>query len=265
MLSESQRATFERDGIVKLDPVFGPDDAGRMQDAIWGELRSKFDIHRDDPSTWNGRLPTGLKNSKRNRSFDAVFAPPLHGALDDLLGAGEWKQPKNAGQVLVTMPNGTKWRVPHKLWHVDFGYTLPRDRLVILKAWVLVDDIEPGGAGTPQIAGSHMLVADYVEGRPPTDLDFRRVRIAFMKSNPWLKALSNDDGDPDRNARFMIETDVDGHPVRVVELTGPAGTVYLTHPWVLHSASANVTTRARLMRSFVVHRNDFVYGEVPPP
>ena len=264
MLSPEQLASFERDGIVKLDEVFTAADAARMQNAIWGELRARYDIHRDDPSTWNRHPPVGLKASKKNRSFDSMFSPVAAAAFDDLLGAGEWKPPKNAGQVLVTMPSATRWRVPHRLWHCDFGYTLPRDRLVILKAWALVDDVEPGGAGTPQIAGSHKLVANYVADRTGKELDFRTVRIAFMKSDPWLKALGMDDDDPDRNARFMSETDVDGYPVRVVELTGAAGTVYLTHPWVLHSASANVTKRPRLMRSFVVHRNDFVYGAPPP-
>ena len=76
-----------------------------------------------------------------------------------------------------------------------------------------------------------------------------------MRSQPWLKALATDDDDPDRNERFMTETDVDGVPVRVVELTGAAGTVYITHPWVLHSLAPNTRKTPRLMRSFPIRQN----------
>ena len=198
--------------------------------------------------------PTGLKSSKRHRSFAPVFGPGLCGALDDLFGAEGWIQPKHAGQVLVTMPGATEWRVPHHLWHVDFQYTLPPERLAIVKCWALVDDLEPGGGATPQIAGSHRLVANFVAGRTGAELDFRRTRMAFMQSQPWLKALATDDDDPDRNERFMTETDVDGVPVHVVELTGAAGTVYITHPWVLHSLAPNTRETPRLMRSFPIRQ-----------
>ena len=255
VLTAEQRAEFDRNGILKIEGVFSAAEAARMQEAIWGELRQRHGILRDDPATWSRHPPTGLKSSKRHRSFAPVFGPGLGGALDDLFGAEGWIQPKHAGQVLVTMPGATEWRVPHHLWHVDFQYTLPPERLVIVKCWALVDDLEPGGGATPQIAGSHRLVANFVAGRTGAELDFRRTRMAFMRSQPWLKALATDDDDPDRNERFMTETDVDGVPVRVVELTGAAGTVYITHPWVLHSLAPNTRKTPRLMRSFPIRQN----------
>jgi hypothetical protein len=47
----------------------------------------------------------------------------------------------------------------------------------------------------------------------------------------------------------MAEADLDGLPVRVVELTGRAGDVDLTHPWILHSIASNATDAPRIMRS----------------
>ena len=37
--------------------------------------------------------------------------------------------------------------------------------------------------------------------------------------------------------------EVDGVCLRVVECTGRAGDVYVTHPWVFHSIASNASTR----------------------
>jgi hypothetical protein len=47
-------------------------------------------------------------------------------------------------------------------------------------------------------------------------------------------------------------TEIVGLELQVVECTGHAGDVYVTHPWVFHSIAANTATRPRLMRSFAV-------------
>ena len=49
--------------------------------------------------------------------------------------------------------------------------------------------------------------------------------------------------------RFLTETDVDGLPARVVELTGVPGDVFITHAWVFHSIAANARQTPRMMRS----------------
>ena len=53
----------------------------------------------------------------------------------------------------------------------------------------------------------------------------------------------------DQLVREMVEADLDGLPVRVVELTGRAGDVYVTHPWILHSIAPNASDTPRMMRS----------------
>jgi ectoine hydroxylase-related dioxygenase (phytanoyl-CoA dioxygenase family) len=151
---------------------------------------------------------------------------------------------------LVTMPNATEWRVPHKIWHSDFQPTLPTDHLAVVKVWALFGDVAPGGAGTPQLCGSHRAFARYVETTGETD--YKRAKFGFLKSHPWLRALSTDDGSPDRNATFMTPTDVDGVPMHVMECTGNAGDLYITHPWTFHTIATNATPTPRLMRSFPI-------------
>ena len=140
--------------------------------------------------------------------------------------------------------------MPHRIWHPDFPPTLPAGRVTVVKLWALFDDVDPGGGGTPQLAGSHLAFARYLArtGEP----DYKRAKLGFLDSDPWLKTLTRDDGAPDRNACLMDGTDVDGVRLRVVECTGRAGDVYVTHPWVFHSIASNASTRPRLMRSVAI-------------
>ena len=249
MLTGAQVDEFRRDGIVKIPAAFGADDAARMRDVLWNELATMHGMHRDDPSTWTTLRPTKLKATKTDPAADAILGPPLRSALDDLLGKGAWTEPAHHGQVLVTMPMPGTWSVPHLQWHTDVGYELPTDELVAVKTWALMGDIEPGGGGTPQVAGSHRVIARYLS--TTTEREFTAVRDQVLRSHPWFETLTTEDSG-DRSTHLMTESDVDGLPVRVVELTGSAGDVYLTHPWLLHSIAPNTSDTPRMMRSRVV-------------
>jgi len=244
---------FERTGVMRCEAAFSPDDAERMCEVIWNELRRRHGIHRVDPTTWHRHPPTGLKSSKRSMAFAAICGPKVEVALDALLGAGRWQRPKSFGNVLVTMPNSAVWRVPAAIWHSDFEPTLPADRLVAVKVWALCDDVEPGGGGTPQLAGSHRAFARYLQ--TTTDRDYKRCKFGFLRSHPWLRTLTRDDGTADRNRHLMSEgATVHGVDARVVETVGRAGDVYVTHPWVFHSIATNATERPRLMRSLGIRQ-----------
>src|SRR5262245_9996237 len=226
-----------------------------MRDVVWNELRGRYEIERDDPATWNRHEPTRLRSTKRSPAFAPICSPTVGEVLDSLLGAGCWQRPKHYGNVLVTMPNTDEWRVPHKIWHPDFGPTLPRDTLPVVKLWALFDDVEPGGGGTPQLVGSHLAFGRYLARTHETD--YRRAKFGFLASDPWLQGLTREDGSPDRNAVYMrAGTEIGGVELRVVECTGKAGDVYITHPWVFHSIASNASHRPRLMRSVAVPRCD---------
>ena len=253
MLTQDQRAEFDRTGILKLEGVFDANAGARMRAVLWEDLAARYGMREDDQDTWTP--PSGFKKLKKHAAFAPILGDVVCGAFDDLLG--DWVRPKHYGQMLVTMPQGGEWRVPHKLWHSDFGYEFAPGDLFAVKYWAFFGDVDPGGGGTPQIAGSHHLQARYISGR--TDLEYKRTRDTFLKSHPWLRALTSADDGPaaERNARFMAaDTDVDGVPARVVELTGVPGDVYLTHPWVMHTIAPNVSTRPRLMRTGGIYRAD---------
>lgn len=128
---------------------------------------------------------------------------------------------------MVTFPDaGGDWRLPHTLWHPDFGFSGRVDRPFAADVFAFFGEVAPHGGGTLVIARSHDLVGAFVDGRSAEQLsDYTATRDSFMASHPWLKELKTDDGDPDRNARFMdLDTDIGGVSVRVVELTASQAT-----------------------------------------
>jgi hypothetical protein len=253
MLSAALRDEFEQRGIVKIEGAFPTGDAARMRDVLWRELLRRYGIERDNPFTWDRHLPTGLKATKYHPAFGAILSPTVRDVLDDLF-EGRWVPPKHFGNVLVTMPGPGPWRVPHKIWHSDFPTDLPPDRLVVVKIWALFGDIAPGGGGTPQLAGSHRLFARWLAGT--TERDYKRCKFGFLKSHPWLRDLTRDNGDPQRNHHYMdTDTDLDGLPARVIECTGRAGDLYVTHPWVFHSIPTNASDHPRMLRSTAIARH----------
>jgi hypothetical protein len=256
VLTPEQYDEFWSTGIVKIEGAFSADDAARMREVLWGELSRRYGIERDAPSTWDRHPPTGLKTSKKSRVFAPILGPTVTSAFDQLFAPGAWVPPKHYGQVLVTMPTpDSQWRLPFHLWHADFQYDAPLRPLFALKYWALFGDVEAGGGGTLQLAGSHRLVERYIDGFTHEQLEYKRVRDGFLRSHPWLRALSTADDDPDRNARFMgADVDVDGLTARVVECTGSAGDVYLTHPWVMHCIAPNVRNQPRLMKTGAIYR-----------
>ena len=242
MLTAEELDVFERDGIVKVPSAFSADDAARMRDALWDELSERYGMDRADRSTWTPARPTGLKSTKSSRAAHAILGPRVRSALDGLLG--QWLEPKHQGQVLVTMPEGGQWAVPHRQWHTDVGFD---ETPQAVKIWALLGDLEPGGGGTPQVAGSHKVVERFLT--TTEEREFKAVRDEVLRSDPWFRNLTSEQ----RTVDPMAPADLDGLPVRVIELTGQAGDVYLTHPWILHSIAPNAADAPRMMRSRFIY------------
>jgi hypothetical protein len=256
MLSAEGQAEFEERGFTRLEGVFSREAAEAMQARLWETLGQRLGARRDDPSTWTVEHASGLQALKLDPVFEPIGGAALTGALDTLLGAGRWRPPKNWGQFLVSFPlAGAAWTVPHHVWHTDFGFHLPPDRTCGALVLSFLADVPPRGGGTVLLAGSPELVRRHLAGDP---LAPRRkmafVRRALLGSDPWLAALSSPGEDQERIARFMEgDHEVDGIPLRVVELSGRAGDVVLGHPWALHATAPNCGERPRRMRVQRVH------------
>jgi len=256
MLTEQQRLQFDESGFVKLEAAFSTDAAARMQDIVWEELSRAHGVNRSDPHSWPNGLVTGL-HIKELPVFAVIGSPMVHGAFDELLGPGAWRQPRRWGAFLVTFPTpGEQWSVPSHVWHADYAFTLEPEPLPAVHVFPLISEVKPRGGGTLIVAASHRVVADFVKGRPGESLgNYRRARQALCASYPWLRDLTSASCADDRVERFLEhEGRVGDVPVRVVELCGRAGDVIITHPWVLHCRAPNCADVPRFMRSKGIYR-----------
>ena len=113
------------------------------------------------------------------------------------------------------------------------------------------------------VRGSPRHVCRFVSQIRPATRTQKQWREAFDRSHPWFTALSDRTDTADRVERFLTETEVEGIPTQVVELTGQPGDVVVCHPWLIHNIAPNVSDRPRMMRASRAHHVDVLarYGE----
>jgi hypothetical protein len=234
---------FERDGFVRVRNAFSPDAAAEMRDAVWDTLAARG-VARDDPATWREDAVHHLQKLKRHPAFDAIGTSVTLGAIESLLG--HKVVPPDWGAFFILFPSGREWNVPHEGWHVDHDWNGAVSPLTELKVQSLFGDVAPRAGGMTIVAGSHHVVAELVSGIAATKP--RAIRLSVMAGHPYLKELSTPGDATTRIARFVdAEEDVLGYPLRVVELSGEAGDVFLIHPLVLHTRPTNAGSYPRFM------------------
>jgi hypothetical protein len=242
-MDTEQLAQFTRDGLVRFPGVIEP--GAGLADGVWRHLGGRG-IARDDPATWPSGQVHDLRGIGAGPELDCGYAR----ALDAFFGAGCWMAPKSRGQVVVTFPEVGPWTLPARVWHTDAAYSEPLDPVWGAVMFVFLEPVKPGSGGTVVVAGSHRVAARFARSRPSVGTEKMAVsRKAFYRSHAWLTALMRDDAEPaTRMDRFSTEADLDGLPVRVVELTGDAGDIVLAHPLTAHCAAPNCGDRPRVMR-----------------
>jgi hypothetical protein len=252
MWGAEQERSFERDGVVRLPGAFTADQAAAMVDAVWHFFERRSDVRRDDTASWTPHPGVSIKRLKRNPVFDPLLGnDTVRAALDGIFGLAGWAPPGPGAQVMVTFPNpdAGPWRVPSELWHMDCGFDTPTWPPFAVKLFACMGEVRPRGGATFALAGSHRLVEPF---GATLDVDDRggnkRTWGRFMRQTEWLTSLATPGPEPERTERLLAEeSEVDGTPVRVVEMCGDPGDVYVTHLHVFHCASANVSDRPRLM------------------
>ena len=242
-MSVAELETFARDGLMRFPGAI--DDAAGIADRVWTHLAGRG-IARDDPTTWPQGAVHQLHGVGSSPGQERGYAL----ALDTVLGPGRWKRNKRGGQVAVTFPTPGPWTLPTHTWHTDAPYTEPLAPVGGALMFAFVERVDAGSGGTLVLAGSHRAAARFAATRPNLRTDkMATTRKAFFRSHEWLAALVRDDFEPTtRMSRFSAEADIDGLPMRVVELTGEPGDIVVAHPLTVHCAAPNCGDHPRMMR-----------------
>lgn len=246
------RQLLASEGIVRVSGAFPVSVADLASSLIWDALDREFGIRRDDRRTWNHvfqkRALAGVAGSPL---FDEMLTDELAEAIDDVFAGADWNWPSGWGDFLITFPNTVRWALPDRGWHQDWDFSIDCDPIRFCKAFVFLNDVGPRGGGTLVVPGSHRLSGKYELGRA-TDADGRTVKGSskLYEQCRWLRDLTTSGDAARRRARFMDTVeDVDGIPLRVVELTGHPGDVVLIHPWTIHAVAPNAAHGPRFMRA----------------
>lgn len=251
MLSE----LLER-GWVRVAGAFSAEDAAAMRDVAWTAMKTMHGIDRDDRSTWRMEAPTHLDVLKGNPEFTAVGTPRLRAAIGEVLGTDAWQVNKGWGAQFHLFPPvpPRPFDVAVGSWHCDSPYDLPVAPLESVQVISIFGDVAPRAGGMQVVERSHRVIERVMSGDDvPVKHAARRKLI--MRSCPFFVDLATP-GDPEaRVARFMERgEDVDGVQLRVVELSGEAGDVFLVHPRTLHCRPTNAGTEPRFMLSALARK-----------
>jgi Phytanoyl-CoA dioxygenase (PhyH) len=223
-LSAAQLEQFVRDGFVKLERAFSIELAAQARDILWRETG----CDPDNAATWTKPV-LRLGMYSQAPFVQAANTPALHRAFDQLVGPGRWLPCMSVGTFPVRFPSNDD---PGDTgWHIDMSFDFAQPDFFSWRANInskgrallmlfLFSEVSEDDAPTRLRVGSHADIA-------------RRLAPAG-EAGLSLRELAQD--------RFQ-ET---AHRPEV-QATGEAGTVYLCHPFLVHSAQPHRGQRPRFM------------------
>ncbi|MCY4056965.1 MAG: phytanoyl-CoA dioxygenase family protein [Gammaproteobacteria bacterium] len=240
MLSPEQHDCFRRQGLVHLG-AFLPRD---RVDTAWTVTRRVFDEAETNGSAQVAVPPKGkLRGASESEPIRGLFTAALMNAIVELAGGRSVRPMGNRPQFLVTMPNAEEWTVPPTIWHVDLP-RLPSNCLVGIQVFTFLSDVVPKGGGTLVVAGSHRLLNNGSRVRSK-NIKKRLRRLPYFQDLMSKQSVDRE--------RFLTEPgkaedpDAGDVPLRVVELCGRPGDVYLADMRLLHTLAPNATNEPRVM------------------
>ncbi|WP_189412950.1 phytanoyl-CoA dioxygenase family protein, partial [Neogemmobacter tilapiae] len=214
-LTEGQITGFIEDGFVCLAKAFPAELAQECRAELWREMR----LSPDKPEGWID--PVRRLAWKSTAPFVAAGnTPMLHRAYDQLAGTGRWHRPTGLGSLVVRFPSVAA--TGDDGWHVDMSFGDSPDFMEwrvnvksshrALLMLFLLSDVGPKDAPTRIRKGSHRIIA--------------RELLPYGGEGASLRQLS-------------AENYVSTTACEEALATGPAGTVYLCHPFLVHAAQAH--------------------------
>jgi Phytanoyl-CoA dioxygenase (PhyH) len=218
-LSKDEIDHFIHCGFVPLREAFSRELAGRCRELLWEQLA----LDPGDPKCWTEPV-IRLGSQTAEPYCKAANTPRLHGAFDQLAGAGRWiAHPHLAGTVAVRFP--VEGDPGDDGWHIDTSFE--RNGLWyanVLSDWrallmlFLFSDVGPHDAPTRIRIGSHLDIPAVLAPAGEEGLSF---------------------------AEIALPPQVHERPIAYA--TGCAGDVFLCHPFLVHAADRHRGSTPRFL------------------
>ncbi|MFP3920890.1 MAG: phytanoyl-CoA dioxygenase family protein [Dichotomicrobium sp.] len=224
VLSDAQIDAFVQDGFVKIENAFPRSLADEARTILWRDTGCE----PDEPATWT-RPVIRLGLYGQTPFAEAANTPPLHEAFDRLVGTGRWQPRQNLGTFPVRFPSPND---PGDAgWHIDVSFGMDHPDFMEWRA-----NVTSKGRALLML----FLFSDVGEEDAPT-----RIRAGSHLDIARMLAPAGEDGLTLRELAVNGFSETAGRPE--VLATGEAGTVYLCHPFLVHSAQPHRGTRPRFM------------------
>ena len=223
-LSAALIDAFIKDGFVRIDQAFPT----HLADTARARLGRDAGCNPSDPATWT--KPVIRLGMYTDPAFvEAANTPLLHAAFDQLVGAERWLPCRAMGTFPVRFPSPDD---PGDTgWHVDASFgtdtgdfmqwrvsVQTRGRALLML--FLFSDVGENDAPTRIRIGSHVDIARQLAPAGEAGLTLGQLAAdGFAGSAGRREALA----------------------------TGPAGTVYLCHPFLVHAAQPHRGRQPRFM------------------
>ena len=216
ILNTKEIEQFIKKGFVRIDHVFSKDVADQVLDILWNDI--PFD--RNKPSTWVEPV-IRLGMYTQQPFLESLNSEKMHSIFDQLIGNDRWVPCRNVGTFPVRFPSVKQPNDTGKHVDVSFPGNDPNNYFEwranvkskgrALLMLVLYSDVSENDAPTVIYEGSHIDVARLLSKEGDEGL-------SFMELADRLDEL------PKRQEVYA---------------TGKAGTVYLCHPFLVHSAQSH--------------------------
>lgn len=224
-LSTAQIERFIADGFVRIDDAFTPALAAACRHILWRATGCA----EDDPSTWT-RPVVRIGEIPHPSFVEAANTPTLHAAFDALVGPGKWSPRGSVGTFPIRFPSAED---PGDCgWHIDASFGVEGEQDFM--QWRT--NVESRGRALLML----FLFSDVGEDDAPTLL-----RIGSHLDIARTLAPHGSDG---MTLAELAATGFGGSEGRAeARAMGAAGTVYLCHPFLVHSGQPLRSGRPRFL------------------
>jgi hypothetical protein len=223
-LSSSAIEQFIQDGFVCIENAFSSATAAAARDILWKDLP----FNKADPHTWIAPV-VRLGMYMQPPFIASVNSPVLYDIFNQLIGIDKWIPCQSVGTFPVRFPAHEQPKDTGKHVDVSFPGTDPsnyfewraniRSKGRALLMLVLYSDVSETDAPTVVYKRSHMDIARLLA-------PYGEEGLSFMDIANRLDTL------PHREAALA---------------TGKAGSIYLCHPFLVHSAQQHRGTEPKFM------------------
>jgi hypothetical protein len=231
---------FITNGFARVDDAFAPELAAQVRARLWQDLPG----NATDPSTW--REPVVRLGMYTDPPFvQATNTPRLTAAFDQLAGPGAWRPCRAMGTFPVRFPSA---HTPTDTgWHVDASFGDSADFM----QWRI------NARSRGRCLLMPFLFSDVGIDDAPT-----RIRVGSHRAVGHMLASAGEEG---FTLADLVAADFGGSPGGEEAVAiGPAGTVYLCHPFLVHAAQAHRGTEPRFMAQPPLLPVDWPQGGVDP-